>query len=447
MNDGHPSVARRMNRGELNLEEQNNGKEAAEMKAVRSNSRTQRNPRYLAQRCAAIALSILVTMFAAPESAFGYAFGYVVADVRQPASVSGATSCPQRTHFLVAPGSISRQWSTSLGTSPATILTSAQLPSAQLSEIESTIAQSFSTWTGVAGVTLNSAALAALSRTSLQNSCSSADGVNSICFNQSDPAFTTGVLAFTRVTVADTIGETVGNSTSTFVGEILDADILVRPGDSSAVFATPQALSANPQAYDLESVVIHELGHFFGLEHSGVWLAMMQPFVPSPGTFAGARPSLNAPDAPLADDDRTGLRVLYPDPNDLVHVGSIRGHVLPANPLSLSTRGGATGIFAAQVVAIDASTGNVIAAARGGWSCSDPGPAIFDGWYSIDRLAVGPSQAYQIYAEPFTGIENDADVAKSFAKLCRNSSTDPNWPVSAACSVPAISTNFTARIR
>ena len=422
-------------------------KARAEMRAMRNKFRTQLRACGFARSCGAIALSILVTIFAAPESACGYAFGYIVGDVRQPASISGATSCPQRTRFLVAPGSISRQWSTSLGTNPTTVLTSAQLPTAQLSEIESTIAQSFSVWTGVAGVTLNSSALAALSRTSLQNSCSSADGVNSICFNQSDPAFTTGVLAFTRVTVADSIGETVGNSTSTFVGAILDADILVRPGDSSAVFATPQALSGNPQAYDLQSVLTHELGHFFGLEHSGVWRAMMQPFVPSPGTFAGARPSLNAPDAPLAEDDRTGLRVLYPDPNDQVHVGSIRGRILPANALSLSALTGATGIFAAQVVAIDASTGDVIAGARGGWSCSDPGPAVFDGSYAIERLAVGLAQSYQIYAEPFTGIENDADVAKSFAKLCRNSSTDANWPVSAACSVPAISTNFMARIR
>jgi hypothetical protein len=417
------------------------------MKVMRNMFPTQRESASLAKRSAALALSFLVTIFVAPQSAVGYAFGYVVADVRQPAAVSGSTACPQRTRFLVAPGSISRQWSTSLGTTPATIVSSAQLPSAQQSEIESTIEQSFSVWTGVTGVALNSTALAALSRTSLQNSCSSADGVNSICFNQSDPAFTTGVLAFTRVTVADTIGETVGGSTSTFVGEILDADILLRPGDSSSVFATPQALTANPQAYDLESVVTHELGHFFGLEHSGVWRAMMQPFVPSPGTFAGARPALNAPDAPLADDDRTGLRVLYPEPNDQVHVGSIRGRILPANPISLSALAGVTGIFAAQVVAVDASTGNVIAATRAGWSCADPGPAIFDGSYSIDRVTVGPSQAYRIYAEPFTGIENEADVAKSFAKLCRNSSTDANWPISAACSVPAISTNFMARIR
>ena len=327
-----------------------------------------------------------------------------------------------------------------------TLFTLDQTPSGQSAEIESAINQSFGAWTSVSGTLLAPAALAPLARTSLQNACSSADGLNSICFNQSDPAFTTGVLAFTRVTAADTIGESLGSSTSSFVGEILDADILVRPGDSTTVFATPTALPANPQAYDLESILTHEIGHFFGLEHSGVWRAMMQPFVPSPGTFAGARPTAAQPDAPLADDDRTGLRVLYPNPNDLTHVGTITGRVLPANPLSLAAQPGVTGTFSAQVVAFDAATGEVVATARSGWSCTDPGPPVFDGSYVIGSLSVGDSQSYEVYAEPFIAIESSTDVAASLAKLCRNSSTDAGWPAAFTCSVPSVSTNFTVRI-
>lgn len=398
------------------------------------------------RRGIAFALAFGVTLFANAEAARGYAFGYIVGDMRQPASISGGTACPQKTRFAISAGGVNRQWSTSLGPSPATILTSDQTPSGQLMEIESTISQSFGVWTGVSGTSLAPGMLAALARTSLQNACSSADGVNSICFNQSDPAFTTGVLAFTRVTVADTIGETLGSSTSSVVGEILDADILVRPGDSTSVFATVAALTANPQAYDLESILTHELGHFFGLEHSGVWRAMMQPFVPSPGTFAGARPTATSPDAPLADDDRTGLRVLYPDPNDVAHVGSISGRVLVANPISLVGQSGATGIFSAQVVAVDGASGAVVAAAWSGWSCSDPGPVSFDGSYTLERLAVSDTQSYEIYAEPFTGIESANDVAAAFAKLCRNSTTDPGWPDAAACTVPAINTLFALRI-
>jgi len=58
----------------------------------------------------------------------------------------------------------------------------------------------------------------------------------------------------------------------------------------------------------------------------------MFPFAPAPGTFAGQRPTTQQPDAPLADDDRTGLRVLYHDPNDTLYVGSIRGTSFPRIP-------------------------------------------------------------------------------------------------------------------
>jgi hypothetical protein len=58
--------------------------------------------------------------------------------------------------------------------------------------------------------------------------------------------------------------------------------------------------------------------------------------------------TVQQPDAPLGDDDRTGLRVLYPDPADTVHTGSIQGRILPANSLSLpGSPPGVTGKFGA----------------------------------------------------------------------------------------------------
>jgi hypothetical protein len=85
---------------------------------------------------------------------------------------------------------------------------------------------------------------------------------------------------------------------------ILDADIYFNPSDSRTAFATPQALAADPTAYDFESVLTHELGHFLGFSHSAVWSAIMFPFAPAPGTFSGMRPTAQQPDAPLGDDDR-----------------------------------------------------------------------------------------------------------------------------------------------
>ena len=172
----------------------------------------------------------------------------------------------------------------------------------------------------------------------------------------------------------------------------------------------------------------------------------MYPFAPPPGTFVGSRPTAQQPDAPLAEDDRTGLRVLYPDSADTAHTGSITGRILPANPLSLpASPSGVTGIYGAHVVALDAATGSVAAGVVTGWSCSASGPAQFDGSFRLERLAVGAS--YKLYAEPLTGPADPSTVKNSTATVCRNSSTDPGWPAPFACVTPAVTTNFTARIR
>jgi hypothetical protein len=331
-----------------------------------------------------------------------YSFDMIVPDVRQAAAISGGSACPVRAHQLTSAGSIAFRWSTVLNTNPVTIVT--------------------------------------------QNACGS-DGLDTICFDQADAAFTPGVLAFTRVIVTDRIGVQVGSSpAATEVGQILDADIYFNPSGSQVAFATPQALIANPKAYDLESVLTHELGHSLGFSHSAVWNAMMFPFAPAPGTISGLRPTAQQPDAPLGDDDRTGLRVLYPDPADTVHQGSIRGQILPANPLALpAAPPGVTGVFGTHVVAVDASSGAVAGATMGGWSCTGAGPAQFDGTYEIDGLAVGHS--YTVYAEALNGAVDPSQVSNAIDSLCRNATTDPGWPPLQACVVPAVNTSFTTRTR
>jgi hypothetical protein len=152
------------------------------------------------------------------------------------------------------------------------------------------------------------------------------------------------------------------------------------------------------------------------------------------------------PDAPLADDDRTGLRVLYPDPTDLVHTGSIAGKILPANPLSLPVSPpGVNGIFGSQIVAVDSSTGDAVGATLGGWSCTDPGPAQFDGGYKIEKLPVGRS--YIVYAEPLKGAVDPSQVGNALQTVCRNASTDAGWPTQFSCVVPPVNAEFTVRAR
>ena len=282
-------------------------------------------------------VTALLCAFVVGPGARGYVF-----DTTVPA----AGGCPQPDHWSLSTANpLSRQWSTSLPLAPRTIVTAAAWQTnTQLNEIEQAITDSFGAWAGVAGTTFNTAAhpglVAPIARVATTNACSNdaqtnVDGVNTICFNQSSAAFTTGVLAFTRVITATAPGVSVGSGpASTFAGQILDSDTLFRR-DRQALFATPAGLNTTKGqgAYDLESILTHELGHWFGLDHSAVWRAMMFPYAPPPGQSLGARPTAQAPDGPLSDDDRTGIRALYPDPNDESHTGAIRGHVCRQIPL------------------------------------------------------------------------------------------------------------------
>jgi matrixin len=406
---------------------------------------TTRNLRALSHQILGILLAGIYGVCGIPDAA-GYAFNEIVPDVRQPSSISGGSACPVPSHDVTGSGAIEEQWSTVLGTSPVTVLTEDQTPAGRLNEVEQVITQSIAVWTGVSGTTLLPGTFAPVTRTVTQDACV-ADGVNSICFDQADGAFTPGILAFTRVITADIIGVQVGTGPPAVqVGQILDADIYFDSSSSTITFATPAALTTAPKAYDLESLLIHELGHTLGFSHSVVWAAMMYPFAPAPGTFSGSRPTAEQPDAPLGDDDRTGLRVLYPDPADTVNIGSLSGRILPANPLSLPPlTPSVTGIFGAHVVAVDTASGAVIGATLGGWSCAAPGPAQFDGSYQISHLPLGRS--YLIYAEPLDNSVPPSLVTPATATLCRNPTTDAGWPPLQACVVPAVNTSFTTRTR
>jgi Matrixin len=400
-----------------------------------------------------IATSFLLFFFLEAAIAGNPALGYVA-----QSTIPLAGGCPQLDRWNLSVSSpLNRRWSTSLSPMNTTVLTAAAAGSAaQLTEIQQVISDSFGAWAGATGTTFNSTAfpglISPLASTSVANSCtndaeSTIDGLNTICFNQASMGFTSGVLAFTRTITANAAGVSVGSSaTSAFAGQILDTDSLFR-NDGQAVFATPAALTTPQGAgtYDLETLLAHELGHWFGLDHSGVWRALMFPFAPPPGQFLGNRPTPQSPDGVLSDDDRTGIRMLYPDPNDALNVGTIRGRVLPANPFALaiipspSTGRSVTGMFGVQVVAVDADTGAVIAATLGGWSCNPSNPPVqFDGTYELDRLPVG--HTYNINAEPLIGLVGPGDFNEALEDLCVSGGTTE-------CTTPAANTNFNVRTR
>ena len=371
-------------------------------------------------------------------------------------TVPASGGCPQPNHWnLSATSPLNRQWSTSLPSlvSPVILTVAPAGTPAQLDEIEQSISDSFSVWSGVTGTTFSAVAFpgmeAPLARVTDSNSCTNdaetnVDGLNTICFNQSSAAFTPGVLAFTRTFTANAPGAAVGASApAAFAGQILDADTLFC-NTGEVTFATPAALATSQAAgaFDLESLLTHELGHWMGLDHSAVIRAMMFPFAPPPGQFLGSRPTAQTPDGPLSDDDRTGIRVLYPNPNDTVNIGAIRGQILPANPFALaalpapSTGASVTGMVGTQVVAMDADTGAIVAGAFSAGSCNASSPPTqFDGSYDLERLPVGRN--YNLYAEPLVGIALPADFEVP-GDLCSLDATP-------SCVAPPANTNFNVR--
>jgi hypothetical protein len=155
---------------------------------------------------------------------------------------------------------------------------------------------------------------------------------------------------------------------------------------------------------------------------------------------------VSVPGNDLGDDDRTGLRVLYPDSADALHSGSISGKIFPANPLALpASPPGVKGVFGAKVFAVDATNGAAMGATIGGWSCMAPGPAQFDGTYEIDGLAVGYS--YTVYAEALQGAVDASPFYTAIVSLRRNTVSDPGWRPLQGCVVPAVDVSFTARTR
>lgn len=98
-----------------------------------------------------------------------------------------------------------------------------------------------------------------------------------------------------------------------------------------------------------------------------------------------------------------------------------------------------SGIFGAQVVAVDAGIGSVTEATLGGWTC-DPLTSIvhFDGSYTLGPLPVGRS--YVVYAEPFVGLVQATDIGSATSGVCTTGAAP-------SCTVPAVNTNFAPRVR
>jgi hypothetical protein len=149
--------------------------------------------------------------------------------------------------------------------------------------------------------------------------------------------------------------ERVLASTNFFVdtrsGEILESDIFF-----NSSFQWSVAENGEAGRFDLQSIALHETGHFLGLSHSALGETEARPGggrrVLGAGAvmFPIAFGSGNIEGRTLQPDDIAGVSDIYPDAGFRQKTGSVQGRV---------TKNG-QGVFGAHVVAYDSHTGNMV---------------------------------------------------------------------------------------
>jgi len=182
------------------------------------------------------------------------------------------------------------------------------------------------------------------------------------------------VLASTNFVIDDT------------TGEIVESDIFF-----NSEFPWSVAPGGEPDRYDLESIALHEIGHFSGLGHSALGETELMPGggrrVLSTGAvmFPIAFGTGSTASRTLKPDDIAGISGIYPDGGFEESTGSISGRV---------TLNG-QGVFGAHVVAFNPATRTMIAS----FTLNDQGD------FTIAGLSPGP---HVVRVEPLDDAETDS---------------------------------------
>jgi hypothetical protein len=215
------------------------------------------------------------------------------------------------------------------------------------------------------------------------------DGVNVVTFSPQGfsfpPAFPGGIFPLIFSALGPGPVSVPGGPTlvAEFAGEILDVDLVVNPAGDFVIAAAPPP----PDSFDLPGILVHEIGHALGLDHTGIQGATMYGFFTLSGGFFNRR---------VERDDAVGTATLYPSAAFVPATGRIAGTV---------RRPGGAPVFGAHVVALEAATGIVVTSAISGLVATQPDGlplryAQGEGGFLLTGLAPG---TYDVVAEPLDG--------------------------------------------
>lgn len=281
------------------------------------------------------------------------------------ASLSGASlSAYHRNVFDVDGRRVERRW---LTPTVRYAINPRAIPAVTAAQLESVMNRAFGRWQAVGTASIAFQFNGLTSAEPLEF-----DEINTIGF-LADPELE-GLLGLTQSTF------------DTVTGEVVDADIFFNSIQDWSVDEDGET-----DRFDLESVAVHEAGHFLGLDHSALGYfeeqegdvrlagaaAIMFPFAFDPGNIALRD---------LRPDDIAGVSSIYPESGFATETGRIEGRVLRAG----------AGVYGAHVLALNALTGAMI----GGFSITDS-----SGAFRIEGLEPG---RYVLRVEPIDDIGIDS---------------------------------------